>query len=896
MRQGGLGNQSAEDPGMPGDTHNKRPANRAGKLKFGYFFDFFSLKRGGRELFPHSKGLTLHCRDKKKPRLDGGHLKILASALGFSLSPAFVTSGFAAGEPAVMTALGLLDQTSILLLAIFGGAVSFALLSTFWMIRERSRISIENELLRKNFADVRADRDKLAAIAEVEDQCLVVWDNVENDHKILGMLAPETLRLKSRSDFLAFGKWLTPGSAIKLEKAVEELRGKARQFSFVLTTLANKYIEVQGRVSGGQAFARFIPLDGPKQELAELEQNHQSLLSRFELLENLFNKIPSPVWIRNRDGDLAYVNPAYAHAVEAKDIDSAVKHNKSLFDQSERTTIAVSLAESGSIHTQLPVVVAGDRRTMETISVSGSGGTCGIAIDRGDVEAIRATLKHAIASHEQTFDHLGTAIAIFDANQKLQFHNSSFQQLWGLSLADLEGQPSNSHMLDTLRDHGKLPQQPDWRRWKEHQLGIYHATETRTETWHLADGQTLRVIVNPQNHGGASWVFENVTEELALRTNYNSLVRVQGETLDHLNEAVAVFGSNGKVRLTNPAFLSLWGFETPQDVEGLHVNSMSKRIEKHLAKKDDDQAEGWSRICLGITGVDDDRNDLTGRLELGSGAILDYHLVYLPEGQSMLTLADMTAAVNIERALKERNDALEESDALKTRFIQHVSYELRAPLTSISGFAEILATGSPGALNPKQAEYLEYISRSSDVLKALIDDILDLATIDAGAMQLDLQTVDVEQIMRASVEEVAEQLERFQISTTITVSDDARRMIGDPDRIKQMLANLLSNAANVSPDGGLIELDARRNGTMIELVVTDQGPGISQSNQATIFERFETVQGSERKRGAGLGLSIVKSFSELHGGSVHVENAGKKGARFICCLPVEPAANLQAAQ
>ena len=109
------------------------------------------------------------------------------------------------------------------------------------------------------------------------------------------------------------------------------------------------HLEVQGRVSGGHAFARFVSLDGPRQQLAELAQKHDTLLSRFELLENLFNKIPSPVWIRNKDGNLAYANPAYAHAVEARDSDSAVKHNKSLFDHTERQTIALNLAENGSI-------------------------------------------------------------------------------------------------------------------------------------------------------------------------------------------------------------------------------------------------------------------------------------------------------------------------------------------------------------------------------------------------------------------------------------------------------------------------------------------------------------------------------------------------------------------
>ncbi len=795
---------------------------------------------------------------------------------------------------AMFTAFGnmdAVDRTSVLLLAIFGGAVSFAILSAFWLIRERAKIGEENTRLRQNYSSMRAERDKLAALVEVDDQCIVVWDNRDQEARVLGTLASGSGAPDSQNNFMGFGKWLEPASAIGLENAITQLRSEARQFNFNIITQSGRCIETQGRVSGGHAFVRFILLDGTRQELAKVSMAHANLFSRFALLEKFFERLPSPVWINTSDGKLAYVNAAYAKAVDAADADTAVSQNSPLFDSAEREVIARALENEGHWHQNLPVVFAGDRRPMETIGVVGENGSCGIAIDRGDVEEIRNALKHAVASHEQTFDHLGTAIAIFDANQKLQFHNSSFQQLWNLAQHDLEGQPSNADLLDILRDMNRLPEQPDWKRWKAQQLNIYQSTETREEHWHLPDGRTLRVIVNPQNQGGASWVFENVTEELELKSNYNSLIRVQGETLDHLNEAVAVFGSNGKVRLTNPAFLALWGFEVPQDVEGQHIKKISATIRKKL-----ENDESWERISLGITGVDDDKNDLTGRLELHCGAIFDYHLVYLPEGQSMLTLADMTAAVNIERALKERNDALEESDALKTRFIQHVSYELRAPLTSISGFAEILASHGPGKLNAKQAEYLEYISRSSDVLKALIDDMLDLATIDAGAMQLDMGRVDLNEIITATVADLSQQLERFQIKTKIDIAKDAQSMIGDGERIHQILSKLLSNAVNVSPDGGIIDIGVRRAGSMVEFSICDQGPGIPEENRSSIFERFETVQGSERKRGAGLGLSIVKSFTELHGGTVYVEESAKKGARFVCRLPAEPQASLQAAQ
>lgn len=805
------------------------------------------------------------------------------AAAGLALAGLAGLPGGAAAAPFTI------DDASVLPLGIFGGALSFALLSAFWLIRERARTGEENAELRANFSSLRADRDRLAALVEVKDQRIVVWDGSAEKPKVIGQLAQSEDAPAEPDSFLAFGGWLNADSAGRLDAAIAVLRKDGNQFDLSLETAKGSMFEAQGRVSGGHAFVRFLPLDSMRSELARLEAEHDRLGRRFSLLDALLEKLPEAFWIHGRDGKLAYANPAYAKAVELDDPDKAIAENRPLFDKKERQIIQSALEEGKHFFGQLPAVVAGDRRMMDASCAANENGVAGIAIDRSEVEAVRATLKHTIASHEQTFDHLTTAIAIFDSRQKLQFHNSAFQQLWDLAAGDVEDNPSNGDLLEMLRSNRKLPETPDWKKWKEGLLATYQSTEAKEESWHLPDGRTLRVIINPQNQGGTSWVFENVTEELALRSDYNSLMRTQGETLDHLNEAVAVFGSDGRVRLTNPAFLTLWGVEKPEDIAGEHVNELSTRIKPFL-----DDAERWESLRLEITGVRDTRDDLVDRLELNTGMILDYHLVHLPAGQSMLTFADMTAAANVERALKERNDALEESGALKNRFLQHVSYELRAPLTSIAGFAEILSSDVPGELNGKQREYLGYISQASDVLKALIDDVLDLATIDAGAMVLDLDSVHFESVIEDCIAMQADKLKRFGLKTGNFVDPAAEGMTGDPARIRQVLQNLLANAIEAAPDGSTICIEVRRQDDAVELSVQDEGPGIPKNKLAAIFERFENGEG--QKRGAGLGLAIVRSLVELHGGEVRIEQGEKRGARFVCVFPYKPAASRQAAE
>ena len=361
--------------------------------------------------------------------------------------------------------------------------------------------------------------------------------------------------------------------------------------------------------------------------------------------------------------------------------------------------------------------------------------------------------------------------------------------------------------------------------WQSTQL-----IEPVEDWWHLVDGQTIRVVVTPRNQGGSTWIFENVTERLALESNYNALMRVQGETLDHLNEAVAVFGSNGQLKLFNPALEELWENADISAQEGLHISRIIEKWSATVGNTDELQ-----KILGSVTGFDDARSSLDGRMELLDRRTIKFSLVPLPDGQTMLTFVDVTANVDLERALRERAEALEASDLLKGKFIQHVSYELRAPLTSISGFGEILNMGGVGALNEKQSEYLSHINASAVVLRNLVDDILDLASIDAGTMKLEIDSVELDQIVKTSFENHSEEMSRKGVRCEVDIDPSSEAVKGDPDRLLQIIGNLTSNAVNFSPDGGLISITASRNGDFHEIRVMDEGPGIEPSEFETIF-------------------------------------------------------------
>jgi signal transduction histidine kinase len=504
-----------------------------------------------------------------------------------------------------------------------------------------------------------------------------------------------------------------------------------------------------------------------------------------------------------------------------------------------------------------------------------------MAIDVAALETAETALSRHIEEHTRTLDHIATAVAIFSADQRLQYYNQAFLDLWKLDEAWLATKPADGEILDTLRRNRCLPEEPDYRAWRQKRLDRYGETSSHEDRWHLPDGRTVHVVANYVSGGSATYLYENITEELALKSRYNALIHVQKETLDHLREGVAVFGTDGRLKLFNPAFAGIWKLNGDTLGEEPHIDEVIGWCRVLL---DDDTA--WGEVKRAITGIDDERGALEGTLTRPDGSVLAYAGLPLPDGATLLTYVDITDSKRVENALIERNEALEAADRLKSAFISHVSYELRTPLTNIIGFAELLASPGTGPLNERQRDYLGDIRSSSGDLLTIINDILDLATIDAGALDLSLAPVKAQEVIEAAVVGVRERMKQAGLDLHVHVSEDAQDFVADGRRVTQVLFNLLSNAIGFSEPGGSIAVDCRRDGDMVALSVEDKGRGIPEDYQENAFDRFETRPQGSRHRGAGLGLTIVKSLIELHGGAVTLASAPGVGTTVTVRLPV----------
>jgi signal transduction histidine kinase len=778
--------------------------------------------------------------------------------------------------------LGFLHSFDLHNAAYFGlfmGLVAFSTTTALLLMHERKRAARMERRLRNELDALRGADDLAALLMGSERQLLVSWHGrdgeprFQGDPTILGENAPAQRAL-------AFGTWLAPADAAAVEGALEQLKQRGQAFRLTARCIGSRFVDVEGRTIGGRAILRLRDVTGDRAELMKAQGQLSVARSDLRSMTMLLDDVAYPLWIRDTDDKLLWANQAYLRSVEAKGLDDAIARSLELLSAPTRDEARRQRRSGVTFSGRVTAVVAGHRAVLEVIERPTAGGSAGIAVDVSELEAVRTDLQRQMDAHVRTLDQLPTAVAIFDGSQNLIFSNAAYQRLWGLDPTFLVSRPTDSEVLDKLRAGRKLPEQADFRAWKTDFLQGYRSVEQQETWWHLPDRRTLRVVINPNPQGGVTYLFDDVSERFELASQVHSLTRVQSETLDTLKEGVAVFGSDGRLKLHNRAFADMWNLSSEMTAQNPHIDTIIKAC-RLLASQD----EPWIDIRGAVAGLADMRMGLSCRIERHDGTALDCTAQPLPDGATLLSLTDVTASVNVERALTERNEALERASRLRDEFVHHVSYELRSPLTNIIGFTQLLGDETVGALNPRQRDYADHIMRSSAALLAILNDILDLASIDTGSLELTPEIVDIRSTIEAAMRGLEDRLAESSLDLVIDTPDDIGTFVADGKRVRQILFNLLSNAVGFSSPGQTIRVSARKRGGEVIFDVKDQGRGIPPEIKARVFERFESHTLGTRHRGVGLGLSIVRSFVELHGGRIEISSAPGVGTTVTCVFP-----------
>jgi signal transduction histidine kinase len=754
---------------------------------------------------------------------------------------------------AMPDALILQNGNIVVLSALACGGVALAIAAGLWALAEQRAARRLRKSLRSVGARTKAALGERDALLGAGREALVVW----------GRDGSGPFSYAGGEELLQ--SCLKGADALELSGALDGLADRGAGFSLPVQDSHGRRLVARGRAVGSMA--------------AVWMEEQQVAVEQGADYKAILNALPIPVWLRDKGLALAWGNHAFLKGAGAADLDSARREQLAL-DKDERDLAQAARAANATQQSRRFSVVGGQRRAMHFTEIPlGDAGVIGAALDVTETAAAEARLQQHADAHADTLDRLQTAVAIFGPDQKLTFYNKAFVQLWGLPETFLDRHPSDSEVLDRLRETRKLPEQRDYQAWKRSRLALYQdgaREKPSEEPWYLPNGQTIRVVSQPHPFGGLAFLYEDVTARLSLESDYNTLVKVQSATLDTLSEGVAVFGPDGKLKLHNAAFARIWEFDAQDLDDEPHLRTMAA-----LSRDRFGESHIWDQLIQAIVAGAGARD--LGDVERSDRSVLSFSTSPLPDGATLVTFNDVTDRFRIENALRDRNEGLEAADRLKSEFIRHVSYELRTPLNTILGFSEHLASGVPGPLNAQQEEYVHAIVSGGNTLKNLVNDILDLALVESGALRLELERIDLNVLVGDIAAHAREWAAKMGLTLDLNVPPNAGSFLADARRLRQIVFNLLSNAFKYTPRGGTISLSAKIVGEDVQIAVADNGPGLPAEVKANVFERFAAKNNAGTRAGAGLGLALVNRFLELHDGWVEIESG--QGTLVRCHLP-----------
>jgi signal transduction histidine kinase len=687
---------------------------------------------------------------------------------------------------------------------------------------------------------------------------------------------------------------LPPAELDQLASRIRETAATAGPFALTLRARGSSRVL---RAQGGPAPAPFAPgsvlvwlIDATESEEGRraLQGEVTRLTEALDALSGLIESAPFPMWHRGPDLRLAMVNSAYVAAVEAEDAMAVIKAGIELVDESEgRTPLsqAAAVRERGKpVARTVPATIAGERRTMHVVEVPlGATGVAGYAVDVEEREQARADLARFVSAQRDMLDRLSAGVAQFGRDRHLIFSNQPFARTFSLRLDFLADGPEFNRVLDAMRETGNLPEVRDYPDWKsERGRWFTSGLAAVEEDWLLPQGKHLRVVAQPLPDGGLLLIFEDRTEQIQLASARDTLLRVRTATFDNLFEAVSVFASDGRLHIWNNRFREIWDFDEDMLVTHPRVDALTQQIGDKL--KNPNHATIVRELVRSATV---ERKQRGGRVSLADGRDFEFAAVPLPDGNALFTMLDITSSRMIEAALRERNEALEEADRLKTAFVSNMSYELRTPLTSISGFAEMLAEGYAGELPPQAAAYVLAILDSVGRLSALIDNVLDLTQSESGGLLLAEEEIELRQLCRSIADEQAEIAAARKIDFVVDLDPKLGAITGDRRRLSQAVGNVLRNALQFTDEGGRVLLHAIHAVGEAVITISDNGQGIALADQARVFDRFHRGMSSTggRADAVGLGLPLARQFIEAHGGTIDLQSEPGEGTTVTIRLP-----------
>jgi signal transduction histidine kinase len=699
---------------------------------------------------------------------------------------------------------------------------------------------------------------------------------------------------KTLADLATKGAGIAAEDLEGLSADVAAARASADKVSRRLSLAgSSRVIEVRGGPApagepAGTLLLWLFDISHGEEERARLALRLKQTEAALNSLTQLIEAAPFPMWYRGPDLKLGLVNSAFVHAVEARDAADAIERSAELIDdlvENNPVETAREAKDSGRIVSRMqPAIIRGERRMLRIVNVPlATGAVAGFAVDVQDLEDARTELARYIESQRELADRMTAGTAQFDADRALSFFNRPFATMTELDSEWLAEKPEFDRVIDRMRERHRLPETRDFPAWKQERRAWFTSPdEVIEEEWMLPSGDHLRVVAQPLPDGGLRLFLEDRTEQLRLASARDTLLRVRAATFDNLFEAIGVFASDGRLYTWNQRFLEDWELNEEWLTSHPRVDELVPAMARKLMNP-----TAAAQIREMVRQTTNERQSSNGRISMTDGRHFQFAAVPLPDGNALFTMVDVTDSTRIEAALRERATALEEADRVKTDFVANMSYELRTPLTSIGGFAELLGGGYAGDLSAKGKDYIDAILESVERLSTLINNVLDLTIGDTRGVALEKQRVDIAGLCRSAVDtaraRAAEKAQKFEIE----VEPTAGHVFGDARRLRESLEHVLQNATAYTERKGRISLAAEGDKKQVVIRVRDNGPGISPDDLTRVFNRFDRVVEADVRGEAalGLGLPLTRQFIEAHGGTVALESKKGKGTTVTLTIP-----------
>jgi signal transduction histidine kinase len=625
-----------------------------------------------------------------------------------------------------------------------------------------------------------------------------------------------------------------------------------------------------------------------QQALAQARGERDEAMGAFEALSGLIEAAPFPMWFRDTDLGLALVNHAYVRAVEAKSAAAVIDAGIELCEpvagvSAGEAAEQARLAGTAQIRT-IPVTIEGERRIMRVVDVplapegGRAIGIAGYAIDIQELESERGAHRRFVDTQRELLDRLSAAVAQFGPDQGLVFANQPFRRLFAIEADDVSEARPFARLLDAWRESGRTPEVRDYPEWRQVHVDWFAQAGASEEDWLLRDGTHLRVVAQPTPDGGLLLIAEDRTEQVQLASTRDTLLRVRTATFDNLFEAIAVFAPDGRLHLWNQRFRRLWGIDESALAAHPRVDTLMGGLADRLAKPNQ-----ISIVQEVIRAATLERTQRVGEIRFADGRHFDFASIPLPDGNALLIMLDVSDSRRMESALRERNEALEAADKVKTAFLSRMSYELRTPLTSIGGFGEMLQAGYAGKLADPQQVYIDAIMDSVAVLGRQIDNVLDLAQGEAGTLAIERAPVDVRALLDKALAELKPLADSEKIELVGDLSANLGSIEGDAPRLSRLVAGLLDNAVRFTAptrrSGGRVLLHADGDAKRVDIIVSDNGPGMPDAVAAvTRGQQAGTQTG-------GIGLALTRQLVAAHGGTMEVLSEKGQGTMVRISLP-----------